>query len=68
MQYEPFHVELTIDPKGRVTLPVQLRMALRVLAEDEMRRFSSDDARYLALRNRESTRLDAVLDLCRTRV
>ena len=48
--------------------PEAIAMALRVLAEDEMRRFSSDDARYLALRNRESTRLDAVLDLCRTRV
>ena len=47
--------------------PEALATALRVLADDEMRRFSSEDARYLALRNRESTRLDAVLDLCRAR-
>lgn len=45
--------------------PEAIATALRVLADDEMRRFSSDDARYLALRNREGTRLDAVLDLCR---
>ena len=48
--------------------PEALATAIRVLADDEMRQFSSDDARYLALRNRESTRLDAVLDLCRSRV
>jgi len=36
MQYEPFHVELTIDPKGRVTLPVQLRMALRVEGTNQL--------------------------------
>ncbi len=44
-----------------------LATAIGVLAEDEMRAFSSDDARYLAQRNRESTRLDRVLDLCRGR-
>ncbi|MFT4979464.1 MAG: MraZ protein [Myxococcota bacterium] len=36
MQYEPFHVELTMDPKGRVTLPVQLRMALRVEGTNQL--------------------------------
>ena len=30
MQYEPFHAELTMDPKGRVMLPAQPRMALRM--------------------------------------
>ncbi len=44
-----------------------LATALAVLADDEMRAFSSDDARYLAMRNRESTRLDKVLDICRAR-
>jgi len=47
--------------------PEAVAMALRVLADDEMRTFSSDDARYLAQRNREATRLDQVLDLCRLR-
>jgi len=36
MQYEPFHAELTIDPKGRITLPVQLRMAMRASGTNQM--------------------------------
>ena len=48
--------------------PEAIAAALRVLSDDEMRAFSSDDARYLALRNRERTRLDQVLDLCRERI
>ncbi len=44
-----------------------LAVAMRVLADDEMRAFTRDDARYLALKNRESTRLDRILDICRAR-
>lgn len=36
MHYEPFHVELTVDPKGRVMLPVQLRNALRVAGTNQL--------------------------------
>jgi MraZ protein len=36
MQYEPFHVELKVDPKGRVMLPVQLRNALRVEGTNQL--------------------------------
>jgi len=36
MQYEPFHAELTMDPKGRVMLPVQPRMALRVEGTNQL--------------------------------
>jgi MraZ protein len=28
MLFEPFHTSLTLDPKGRLTLPIQLRHAL----------------------------------------
>jgi len=44
-----------------------LATAIAVLAEDEMRAFTAEDARYLAMRNRERTRLDHVLDICRAR-
>ncbi len=42
-----------------------LATALGVLADDEMRAFTAEDARYLAMKNRAPTRLDAVLDICR---
>lgn len=29
MQYDEFHCQLTMDPKGRLTLPAQLRAALK---------------------------------------
>ncbi|MDA1195461.1 MAG: glycosyltransferase family 4 protein [Planctomycetota bacterium] len=45
--------------------PSALATAIRVLADDELRSFTSDDARYVALKNRESTRLDRVLEICR---
>jgi UDP-glucose:(heptosyl)LPS alpha-1,3-glucosyltransferase len=46
--------------------PVALATALGVLADPDLRRFTADDARYLAEKNRQVTRLDQVLDLCRT--
>ncbi len=30
MQYDEFHCQLTLDPKGRLTLPAQLRQALKL--------------------------------------
>jgi UDP-glucose:(heptosyl)LPS alpha-1,3-glucosyltransferase len=45
--------------------PQALAVALRVLADDDLRALTADDARYLALRNREATRLDEVLEVCR---
>lgn len=36
MQYEPFHAELTMDPKGRVMLPAQPRMALRMEGTNQL--------------------------------
>lgn len=45
--------------------PGALATAIRVLADPDLRRFTADDARYLAEKNRQSTRLDQVLDVCR---
>lgn len=45
--------------------PEAVAMALRVLADPALYDVTADDARYLALRNRESTRLQRVLDWCR---
>jgi len=45
--------------------PKALAVALGVLADDDLRAMTSDDARYLALKNKESTRLDRVLEICR---
>ena len=45
--------------------PDALAVALRVLADPPLRATTADDARYLALRNRQDTRLDRILDLCR---
>ncbi len=42
-----------------------LARAIDVLSEDELRAFTREDARYLSMRNRESTRLDRVLEICR---
>jgi UDP-glucose:(heptosyl)LPS alpha-1,3-glucosyltransferase len=42
--------------------------ALKVFDDERLRRLTAEDARYLAESNRESTRLDHVLDLCRGRV
>ncbi len=47
--------------------PEALAVALRVLADDDLRATTADDARYLALKNQEVTRLDRVLDVCRER-
>ncbi len=41
-------------------------VAIRVLSDVALRAVTADDARYLALRNRESTRLDAILDIWRS--
>ena len=45
--------------------PEAVAVALRVLSDPQLRAATADDARYLALRNRQTTRLDRVLDLCR---
>lgn len=45
--------------------PEALAVALAVLADPALRRFTADDARYIAEKNRLSTRLTQVLDLCR---
>jgi UDP-glucose:(heptosyl)LPS alpha-1,3-glucosyltransferase len=45
--------------------PEALAVALRVLADASLRAVTADDARYLARRNRQATRLDQVLDVCR---
>ena len=42
-----------------------LAVALRVLADEHMRAATAEDARYIAERNREVTRLDRVLEICR---
>lgn len=39
-------------------------VALRVLADPDLRATTADDARYIARRNRLATRLDQVLDVC----
>lgn len=46
--------------------PEAVAVALRVLADPELRGFTRDDARYLAMRNRLGTRLDRILEVCRT--
>lgn len=43
-----------------------LAVAVRVLADPELRGFTREDARYLAMKNRLTTRLDRILHLCRT--
>jgi UDP-glucose:(heptosyl)LPS alpha-1,3-glucosyltransferase len=48
--------------------PVSLATAIAVLADPDLRRFTADDARYVAEKNRQSTRLDQVLDVCRAAV
>jgi glycosyltransferase involved in cell wall biosynthesis len=40
-------------------------VALRVLADPALRTQTSEDARYVARKNRLATRLDQVLDVCR---
>jgi UDP-glucose:(heptosyl)LPS alpha-1,3-glucosyltransferase len=45
--------------------PDALAFAIRVLADDDLRAVTADDARYLAMHNRERTRLDRILHLCR---
>ncbi len=45
--------------------PEAIAYAIRVLADDDLRAATADDARYLAMRNRASTRLDRVLALCK---
>lgn len=36
MQYDEFHCQLTLDPKGRMTLPAQLRAALKKAKVDTL--------------------------------
>jgi UDP-glucose:(heptosyl)LPS alpha-1,3-glucosyltransferase len=45
--------------------PEAVAIAIRVLAEPALRAQTADDARYLATKNRQATRLDRVLDVCR---
>lgn len=45
--------------------PELVATALCVLAEPDLRRFTADDARYVAEKNRRTTRLDQVLAVCR---
>jgi len=44
-----------------------LAFAVRVLSDDALRAFTAEDARYVAQKNREATRLDRLLDLCAAR-
>lgn len=53
---------IPLEAPGR---PDALATALRVLADPALRRFTADDARYLAEKSRLSTRLDQVLEVCR---
>jgi UDP-glucose:(heptosyl)LPS alpha-1,3-glucosyltransferase len=46
--------------------PEYVAVAIRVLSDAALRVVTADDARYLALRNRETTRLDAILDIWRS--
>lgn len=46
--------------------PEYVAIAIRVLSDVALRAVTADDARYLALRNREVTRLDAILDIWRS--
>lgn len=46
--------------------PEAVAVALSVLADPGLRRATADDARYVAEKNREQTRLDQVLDACRS--
>lgn len=45
--------------------PEALAVALGTLADEALREFTREDARYVAMRSREATRLDQVLDHCR---
>jgi UDP-glucose:(heptosyl)LPS alpha-1,3-glucosyltransferase len=45
--------------------PESLAVAIRVLADPALRASTAEDARYVAEKNRQSTRLDQVLDVCR---
>jgi UDP-glucose:(heptosyl)LPS alpha-1,3-glucosyltransferase len=43
-----------------------LAIAIRVLADPDLRRVTGEDARYVAEKNRQRTRHDQILDLCRS--
>ncbi|MGE0193073.1 MAG: glycosyltransferase family 4 protein [Planctomycetota bacterium] len=45
--------------------PEALAVAFGTLADEELRAFTREDARYVALRTRLATRLDQILDHCR---
>ena len=47
MQYEEFRSQLTIDPKGRLTLPVQLREELAVGGVDRLVGIAAQGALWL---------------------
>lgn len=51
-------------PVERPGCPESVAVALRVLSDPELRAVTADDARYIARRNRLSTRLDQILDAC----
>jgi len=44
--------------------PESVAVAIRVLSDPALRAVTADDARYIARRNRLSTRLDQILDAC----
>lgn len=47
MQYEEFRSQLTIDPKGRLTLPVQLREELAAAGVDRLVGIAAQGALWL---------------------
>ena len=66
----PNGVREVMGQRGGIVLeapgdPEALAVALGTLAEPELRAFTREDARYVALRSRRTTRLDQVLDQCR---
>ena len=42
MIFEPFHTRLTLDPKGRLTLPIQLRHALAGVGQNRLVAIAND--------------------------
>ncbi len=42
MIFEPFHTRLTLDPKGRLTLPIQLRHALSAAGRNRLVAIAND--------------------------
>jgi MraZ protein len=42
MNFEPFHTRLMLDPKGRLTLPIQLRHALAGVGQNRLVAIAND--------------------------